>query len=241
MGEFLALASVAVFLWALVGIIKPAAARLPNRGAAAAVFVASFLMLGIAGSMLPDPTTDNDGGGPYAEFPTASEWTLDDWSDATPEQRTAATDEFVSVLRARIRSTPQPGDGASMQACIDGHAEEGPSRVPAPEYAMACVGELGWTFTGWPSTNTLPDRLDGTSTLAAWQEASPEERAVAAEVIVSIIRKHVAEPPPDGVVQMRACLDATASELGDRAGDGIGASDLTLADSASACAVLLGW
>lgn len=183
MGAFLVLASIAVFLWALVGVIKPGWARLPNRWAAVAVFIASCLMFGIGGSMLPDPTTDNGGGGPYSEFPTASEWTLDDWSNATPEQRAAAADEFVSVLRARIRSTPQSGDGASMQACIDGHAEElsGPSRVPVPEFAMACAGELGWTFTGWSSTNTLPDRLDGTSTLAAWQEASPEELSMATE------------------------------------------------------------
>lgn len=64
---------------------------------------------------------------------------------------------------------------------------------------------------------------------------------MAAEVLVSIIREHMGVPPPDGVEQMRACLDATASERGDSAGDGIGASDLTLADSASACAVLMGW
>lgn len=94
--------------------------------------------------MLPDPTTDN-GGGPYADFPTTSEWTLDDWSDATSEQRAAAVDEFVRVLRARIRSTPQPGDGASMQACLDGHAEEtvGTFPVPLPEFAMSCMGSLG--------------------------------------------------------------------------------------------------
>ena len=34
MGEFIALVSFAVFVWAVVGLINPKAARLPNRGSA---------------------------------------------------------------------------------------------------------------------------------------------------------------------------------------------------------------
>ena len=151
MGEFLALAAVVVFLWASVGIIKPAWARLPNRWVAVAVFVASLLMLGIGGSMLPDSATD-DHRGAYASFPTTAELTLDDWLVATPEQRAAAADEFVSVLRARTGSTRQLDDEVQMQACLDGEAEKlsdssSPSRVPLPEFAMSCAGSLE---VAWP-------------------------------------------------------------------------------------------
>ena len=54
MGVFLVATSVIVFLWAVVGIIRPGWARLPGRMAAAGIWIASVVLLGIGGSMLPD-------------------------------------------------------------------------------------------------------------------------------------------------------------------------------------------
>ena len=54
MGGFLLAIAVIVFLWAVVGIIRPAWARLPGRMAAVGVWIASVVLFGLAGSMLPD-------------------------------------------------------------------------------------------------------------------------------------------------------------------------------------------
>ena len=62
MGEVLLAISVIVFLWAVLGIIRPAWARLPGRMAAAGVWIASVVLLGLAGSMLdqaPSPSQSN--------------------------------------------------------------------------------------------------------------------------------------------------------------------------------------
>ena len=54
MGGFLILVSVVVFLWALVGIVRPAWARLPGRLAAVGVWIVSVVLLATGGALLPD-------------------------------------------------------------------------------------------------------------------------------------------------------------------------------------------
>ena len=62
-GEFIALVSFAVFVWAVVGLINPKAARLPNRitsvwiwllSVALAVMGGSVALAGMGGSLMPD-------------------------------------------------------------------------------------------------------------------------------------------------------------------------------------------
>ena len=54
MSGFVFLVSVIVFLWAVVGIIRPAWARLPNRLAAVGVWALSFVLFLIGGALAPD-------------------------------------------------------------------------------------------------------------------------------------------------------------------------------------------
>ena len=54
MGEFLIVVSLVVFLWAVVGIIRPAWARLPGRLAAVGVWILSVVLFATGGALLPD-------------------------------------------------------------------------------------------------------------------------------------------------------------------------------------------
>ena len=58
MGIILVTASVAVFVWAVVGLIRPTWARLPSRAASVGAWVISVILLAVGISMLPD---DPDG------------------------------------------------------------------------------------------------------------------------------------------------------------------------------------
>ena len=61
MGGLLIIVSLLVFLWAVVGIIRPRWARLPGRLAAVGVWIVSVVLFGAGGALLPDqpghPTT----------------------------------------------------------------------------------------------------------------------------------------------------------------------------------------
>ena len=51
MGEFIALISFAVFVWAVVGLINPKAARLPNRITSVWIWLLSVALAGMGGSV----------------------------------------------------------------------------------------------------------------------------------------------------------------------------------------------
>ena len=46
--------SLGVFLWAVVGLIRPESARLPNRVSLVGVWILSVVLLGIGGALMPD-------------------------------------------------------------------------------------------------------------------------------------------------------------------------------------------
>ena len=54
MGEFIALVSFAVFVWAVVGLINPKAARLPNRITSVVVWLLSVALAVMGVSLMPD-------------------------------------------------------------------------------------------------------------------------------------------------------------------------------------------
>ena len=151
MSEFLAFGAVMVFLWASLGMVKPAWARLPHRWAALGVFIASLLVLG----MLPDPAGDDESGPD----------TLADWLEATSEQRAVAAVAIVAIVREQTGATPRPDDAAQMWACLDGAADEldnsadggiGASDLTVVDSAMACTVLLGWTATGESAGTSVP-------------------------------------------------------------------------------------
>ena len=152
MGEFLAFVAIIAFFWASLGIIKPAWARLPHRWAAVAVYVVSLLMLGIAGSMLPDPAADADSG-------------TDILADSTPGQRAVAAEVIVSLVGEQTGATLQADDAVQMRACLDGAAGEarrrvdwgiGASDLTVAETAAKCAVLLGWTATGESAGASAP-------------------------------------------------------------------------------------
>ena len=58
MGMILVTASVAVFVWAVVGLIRPTWARLPSRAASVGVGVLSVVLFIIGGALMPDSTPE---------------------------------------------------------------------------------------------------------------------------------------------------------------------------------------
>jgi hypothetical protein len=53
-GEFIALVSIAVFVWAVVGLINPKAARLPNRITSVGIWLLSVALAVMGGSLMTD-------------------------------------------------------------------------------------------------------------------------------------------------------------------------------------------
>ncbi len=49
---------VAVFVWAVVGLIRPTWARLPSRAASVGVWVLSVVLFIIGGALMPDSTPE---------------------------------------------------------------------------------------------------------------------------------------------------------------------------------------
>ena len=58
-GTILVLLALGVFLWAVVGLIRPELARLPNRASSVGVWVLSVVLLGIGGALMPDDETSS--------------------------------------------------------------------------------------------------------------------------------------------------------------------------------------
>ena len=58
MGMILVTASVAVFVWAVVGLIRPTWARLPSRAASVGVWVLSVVLFIIGGALMLDSTPE---------------------------------------------------------------------------------------------------------------------------------------------------------------------------------------
>ena len=54
MGEFIALVSFAVFVWAVVGLINPKAARLPNRITSVWIWLLSVALAVMGGLLMTD-------------------------------------------------------------------------------------------------------------------------------------------------------------------------------------------
>ena len=58
-GTILALLSLGVFLWAVVGLVRPELARLPNRASSVGVWILSVVILSIGGALMPDDETSS--------------------------------------------------------------------------------------------------------------------------------------------------------------------------------------
>lgn len=83
MGAVLVLASLVVFAWAVIGLYRPSAARLPHRGWSVAVWAVSVVLFLGGGALLPDPP---DGGGsvdpdrdPARGYVSAATWSDGPW------------------------------------------------------------------------------------------------------------------------------------------------------------------
>ena len=151
MGELLMASSVVVFLWAAVGLVRPAWARLPGRPPAVGLWIVSLFLLGIGGALAPEP----EGAGEVAESVPAPrestneqqeavlgvpEWisggtlhdaSLGQWGEAAASDRLATAADFAAGLKSE-------NEIAAMVAAEDGMAA---LRVDAAEL-VACVDEV---------------------------------------------------------------------------------------------------
>ena len=114
MGMILVTASVAVFVWAVVGLIRPTWARLPSRAASVGVWVLSVVLFIIGGALMPDSTPEQ----------------TELMPDATPEQteqsaalgsHLAASGNLTAAQRNAVRSANSylQLSGFSRQGLID--------------------------------------------------------------------------------------------------------------------------
>ena len=99
MGIILVTASVAVFVWAVVGLIRPTWARLPSRAASVGVWFLSVVLFIIGGALMPDSTPEQT------------------------EQAATATDErvhpesdFQAQVQRLIQQRPLGGDTTEARA-----------------------------------------------------------------------------------------------------------------------------
>ena len=59
MGDFLLLVSLAVFVWAVVGLVNPQVAKLPNRISSVGIWILSLVLAGACASLSPDDPSES--------------------------------------------------------------------------------------------------------------------------------------------------------------------------------------
>ena len=60
MGDFLLLVSLAVFVWAVVGLVNPQVAKLPNRISSVGIWILSLVLAGAGASLSPDDPSESE-------------------------------------------------------------------------------------------------------------------------------------------------------------------------------------
>ena len=60
MGDFLLLVSLAVFVWAVVGLVNPQVAKLPNRISSVGIWILSLVLAGACASLSPDDPSESE-------------------------------------------------------------------------------------------------------------------------------------------------------------------------------------
>ena len=86
--------SLGVFLWAVVGLIRPELARLPNRASSVGVWILSVVLLSIGAALMPD--------------------------DETPSVASTPTDgqEAVTIIGAATAAAERPATSPTETPCI---------------------------------------------------------------------------------------------------------------------------
>ena len=105
MGMILVTASVAVFVWAVVGLIRPTWARLPSRAASVGVWVLSVVLFIIGGALMPDST------------PEQTEQSAALGSQSVPtDERVRPESDFQAQVQRLIQQRPLGGDTTEARA-----------------------------------------------------------------------------------------------------------------------------
>ena len=91
MGGIVVTVSVVVFLWAVVGLIRPELARLPNRASSVGVWIISVVLFIIGGALMPDDETSSVASAPVTDRREAVTITGD--ATTTERQATFPTDK----------------------------------------------------------------------------------------------------------------------------------------------------
>ena len=93
-GTLLVFLSLGVFLWAVVGLIRPELAQLPNRVSSVGVWIFSVVLLSIGGALMPDDETSS-----VASTPTGGQ-------------------EAVTITEATTAAAERPATSLTETPCI---------------------------------------------------------------------------------------------------------------------------
>ena len=135
-GTLLVFLSLGVFLWAVVGLIRPELAQLPNRVSSVGVWIFSVVLLSIGGALMPDDETSS-----VASTPTDGQ-------------------EAVTITEATTAAAERPATSPTETPCIP--TELSPAAVELvplyeelhtfrndPDFIFSGFGREDWPYFGW--------------------------------------------------------------------------------------------
>ena len=116
MGMILVTASVAVFVWAVVGLIRPTWARLPSRAASVGVWVLSVVLFIIGGALMPDSTPEQTEQSAALGSQSVPPPTPEAVVAPATDERVHPESDFQAQVQRLIQQRPLGGDTTEARA-----------------------------------------------------------------------------------------------------------------------------
>ena len=116
MGMILVTASVAVFVWAVVGLIRPTWARLPSRAASVGVWVLSVVLFIIGGALMPDSTPEQTEQSAALGSQSVPPPTPEAVAAPATDERVHPESDFQAKVQRLIQQRPLGGDTTEARA-----------------------------------------------------------------------------------------------------------------------------
>ena len=116
MGMILVTASVAVFVWAVVGLIRPTWARLPSRAASVGVWVLSVVLFIIGGALMPDSTPEQTEQSAALGSQSVPPPTPEAVAAPATDERVHPESDFQAQVQRLIQQRPLGGDTTEARA-----------------------------------------------------------------------------------------------------------------------------
>ena len=108
--------SVAVFVWAVVGLIRPTWARLPSRAASVGVWVLSVVLFIIGGALMPDSTPEQTEQSAALGSQSVPPPTPEAVAAPATDERVHPESDFQAQVQRLIQQRPLGGDTTEARA-----------------------------------------------------------------------------------------------------------------------------